>query len=129
MSLILEGPWPAPSVVTTLPNPKFSDVENHNSSVSRQRSMNNALYSYCKDEGTTLLTYTFTLTRMKSLELQAFAQAFMGYSIRLTDHKNQKWIVIFNNNPFERTEASRAQGPTGSEYDTVSLAFLGVKQS
>lgn len=125
--IILEGPWPGPSIVTQLPNPQFSDVENHNASVSRQRSMNNKLYSYCKDEGTSLLTYTFTLTRMKSLELQAFVQACIGFNIKLTNHKNEKWIVIFNNNPWERSEAQRGSGPTGAELDTVSLAFLGVK--
>lgn len=126
MSIILEGPWPAPSVATTLPNPKFSDTENHNVSVNRQRSMNGVLYSYVKDESTTLLTYTFTLSRMKSLELQAFIKAFIGYQIRLTDHKAQKWLVIFNNNPAEVTQASRAVGPTGTEYDTVTLTLLGA---
>jgi hypothetical protein len=127
MSIKLEGPWPLPSVVTQLPNPQFSDVENHQASVNRQRSMNGTLYTYCKDEGNTLLTYTFTLTRMKSLELQAFVRAMFDTAIRLTDHKGHKWSVIFNNNPFETDQASRAVGPVGNrEYDTVTLAFLGT---
>lgn len=121
----LEGPWPLPSVLTLLPNPLFSDVENRNATVNKQRSMNNKLYTYCKDEGTSLLTYTFTLTRMKSLELQAFTRALFGHKIKLTNHKGEVWIVIFNNNPFEVGQARKASGPTGNEVDSVSLAFLG----
>lgn len=126
MSIKLEAPWPAPSVVTLLPNPQFSDVEKHDQTVNRKRTMNNTLYTYARDSGGIKFTYTFSLTKMKSLELQAFIETMMGVQIKLTDHKNAVWLVYIENNPFEVSEARRAVGPTGNEFDSVSLSFEGT---
>jgi len=127
MSIKLEAPWPSPSVVTILPNPQFSDVQDTDQTVSRQRSMNNKVYTYAKVGGTSKLTYTFTLTRMKSLELQAFVETMIDQQVRLTNHKNEIWLVFIDNNPFEISQARRAAGPSGREFDSVSISFEGVK--
>jgi hypothetical protein len=124
----LEAPWPAPSVVTKLPDPQLSDVENHDQTVDRKRSMTNVVYSYAKDGGTGKLTYTFSLSRMKSLELQAFVETMIGQQIKMTNHKNEVWLVYIDNNPFEVSQARRAGGSPGNETDSVSLTFVGVKQ-
>lgn len=125
----LEAPWPAPSVVTLLPNPQLSDVENRDLTVGTQRSMNNKRYTYCKDGGTGKLTYTFALTRMKSLELQAFVETMIGQQIRMTNHKAEVWNVYIDNNPFEVAQSRRAGGSPGNETDSVSLTFEGVQIS
>lgn len=127
MSIKLEAPWPAPSVVTMLPNPLLSDVESRDQTVDHQRSMNNRLYTYGKDSGVERLTYTFDLTRMKSLELQAFVETMIGQQIKLTNHKAEIWYVYIDNNPFEASEARRAKGSPGNESDSVSITFEGER--
>lgn len=123
----LQAPWPAPSVTTLLPNPGFSDVEKRDQTVSTTRSMNNTLYSYARDGGTSLLTYTFLLSRMKSMELQRFVEVMIGQQILMTNHKNEQWVVTIANNPFEIQQSRRAVGPTGKESDSVTVQFEGIK--
>lgn len=127
MSVRLEAPWPAPSVITLLPSPNFSDVQTEDQTVNRQRSMNNTLYTYAKSGATSKLTYTFALSRMKSLELQNFVETMIDRQIKLTNHKSETWLVYIDNNPFEITQARRSVGPTGRELDTVSISFEGVR--
>jgi hypothetical protein len=124
----LEAPWPAPSVVTVMPNPQLSDVETRDQTVNRHRSMSNVLYSYAKDGGTSKLTYTFSVSRMKSLEVQAFVETMIGQQIKMTNHKNEVWFVYIDNNPFEASQSRRAGGSPGNETDSISLSFVGVKQ-
>lgn len=124
----LQGPWPAPSITTLLPNPKFSDVESRDQTVDRKRTMNNTLYTYAKDTGVSRLTYSFILTRAKSEELQAFVDALLGEEILVTNHKNEQWLVTIANNPFEVQQSGSFRGPTGNEFDAVTLILEGTKQ-
>jgi hypothetical protein len=122
----LQGPWPAPSILSILPNPQFSDVEKREQTITKSRSMNGTLYTYGNDTGVTQLTYTFSLTRAKSMELQRFMEVMLGHKMLLTNHKSENWIVTVQNNPFEIAQGRRGVGPTGREIDSVTIIFEGI---
>lgn len=124
----LDAPVPAINVTVILPNPRLSDVESRNQQIDKKRSMNNTLYTYCTDEGTGKLTYTWTLTRDKSLELQAFVQEFFADKVRITNHKGEVWEVYFDGNPFEIQQAGRQAG-VFREHHSVTITFEGVRVS
>lgn len=126
MSVLLQAPAPTIETTTTLPNPEFSDVENQQAEVEVRRSMNNTVRTYIKRKGRKALTYTFSLTRGKSLELRAFIEAYYSSEIYLTNHKDEKWFGNLTSNPFEFTGAGTHRTAPGNEYVTITLNFEGV---
>lgn len=122
MSLILQAPATNPETTTTLPNPEFSDVQSRKISVEVRRSMNNTKRTYVKSGTRQALSYSFTLHRAKALELRAFVLSYFRVPVYLTNHKDEKWIVYFTNNPIEFNGAGRG------ERTTVTLNFEGVQQ-
>lgn len=126
--MMLQAPYPAIETTSILPNPEFSDVQTGKSEIQIRRSMNNTKRTYVKSSTRELLSYTFSLTRGKSLELQAFIEAYYRFQIKLTNHKAEIWVVNIVNNPFEFTGAGRSASVYGQEYVTIPLELEGIKQ-
>lgn len=122
----LDAPLPAINVSIALPNPRLSDVEQKVQFIDKKRSMNNTLYTYANDHGLWRLTCSWTLTRNKSMELQAFVQEFLADKIRITNHKGDVYEVYMENNPFEIQQTGRQVG-SFKEHHSVSMTFEGVK--
>ncbi len=125
MSVILQAPVPQLETATILPNPEFSDVEAHQHSVIVKRSMNNTKRTYVRSSNRFLLTYTFRLTRGKALEFEAFVRCYYGSKIKMTNHKDEVWLVNFATNPFDFVGDSRAAGVPGNETMTVTVGLEG----
>lgn len=115
---IIQAPAHAPAYLTVLPDPQLTDVQQPNLAVNRKRSMTDIVYTYCKDEGTDRFTFNFTLSRAKSLELEAFIRQNMSVKW-LVEFGGHIYLVHLDSNPFEQ------QHQKG--FDAVTLIFEGTK--
>ena len=119
----LEAPYPTIQTISFLPDPTFNDSENEQISINKQYTMSGSIYTYVKTSNNRRkLTYNFELPILKSLELKAFIESYIGSKIKVTDHLDSIWIVQFTSNPFEYTTI----GP--QEYTTIQLELEGFKQ-
>lgn len=121
--IILQAPHELIQVTTLLPSPEFSDLQNTRGEINIKRSIGGQKYTYVKAKGRRKLTYSFVLTRLKAAELQNFLSLFVASKIRLTNHKNEIWVVNLMNDPFDFVR--KAKG----EITQVGLEFEGVKIS
>jgi len=118
--MILQAPWPGLTTTTVLPNPQFNDMQARQHGVTIKRAMDGTRYTYVHTtDSRHKLTYQFTMSRKKALELRAFVRAYYRSQIRLTNHKGEVWRVWFINNPFE-FETTGREGPQPGQ-ETVSL--------
>lgn len=124
----LDAPAPLYAVSTYLPNPKFSDVRQRLAQIDKKRAMTGRLFSYVNDEAVYRLTYNFDLVRLKSLELDAFLQAYLDSQIRINAHDGKIYVGYIEANPFEFQQQGRIQGATSKEHDAITLIFEGVLQ-
>ena len=124
--LILQAPYPGLASTTVLPDPQFNDAQAMQHGVTIQRAMDGTRYTHVHTtDGRHKLTYQFSMSRMKALELRAFIQAFFRSQVRLTNHKGEIWRVWFVNNPFEFDAVERAGGYPGDEMIAVTLECEG----
>ncbi len=124
--LILQAPYPGLASTTVLPDPQFNDAQAMQHGVTIQRAMDGTRYTHVHTtDSRHKLTYQFSLSRMKALELRAFIQAFFRSQVRLTNHKGEIWRVWFVNNPFEFDAVERAGGYPGDEMSAVTLECEG----
>ncbi len=121
MTVILQAPYPLVQTTTLLPDPDFSDSEGSVDEVAQKRSMTGILRTSVKTKNNRRrLTMSFTLARLKGLELRAFIQAYFYSKIRLTDHLDQVWIGNFTDNPFSFE--------SNKEMQNIQLTFEGIEQ-
>ena len=123
----LEAPLPVIQTISILPNPQESDTENLLNNLDVKRAMNGMKYSYVKSNPRRRLTYEFRLTRMKTLELQAFIESYFDSEIKITNHKDEVWHVRLVNNPFDFSNVGAAFGAPGREFANIQIQFEGVK--
>lgn len=124
--LMLQAPYPGLVATTVLPDPQFNDAQAKQHGVVNQRAMDGTCYTHIHTtDGRHKLTYQFSVSRMKGLELRTFIQAFFSSQVRLTNHKGEIWRVCFVNNPFEFDAAERAGGYPGDEMVSLTLEFEG----
>lgn len=123
--MILQAPYPTVVTTTILPDPEFNDGDAQRHSIDIKRSMDGTRRTYVKSNARRQLTYSFSMSRMKALELRAFIQAYYRAPILLIDHNESRWLVHFTNNPFEFDVDSRAGGWPGGEMQNIALEFEG----
>lgn len=128
MSVILQAPYPQLETASILPNPQMSDVQAQLHEVEVRRSMNNTKRTYVKSTDRELITHAYRITRGKSLELEAFINAYYGSKIKMVDHDDIAWLVYFGSNPFEFNGAGRAVGVPGDEMQTITVTYEGERQ-
>lgn len=128
---IIQAPYPTLQTSAVLPNPQFSDSESLLETVDKKRTMDGTLYTYVHHKsGRHKLSWTFSMTRNKGLELRAFIVAYFAAKILIRDHNDNVWIGNFTVNPFEFNTDQRAAPaispmPLG-ELQTITLEFEGV---
>jgi hypothetical protein len=122
--ILLQAPFSLIQTSVILPNPLLDDNESLVSDFTLRRTMSNVPYTYVKTTKNRRLRYTFTLNRMKALELEAFFDAYNGADIKMLNWKGEIWKVKLINNPIDFTQTRRAE-PGGDRTD-VNLEFEGV---
>lgn len=113
--------------VVTLPNPEFDDSESNADTLTIYRSMNNDIYTFVKVQPFKKLSYSFTLTRLKSIELRRFFDSEKSNKIEIQNHKTEIWIGYLITNPVQFTTVKRAE-PCGEQVE-VTLDFEAVRVS
>lgn len=126
MSLRLQAPYPAIQTTTLLPNPQKGDVQGRKHAMDVFRAIDGTRRTSVKSNDRHVLTYTFNLSRAKSLELQAFTHSYFTSKIRIRNHKNETWEGYFASNPIELTHAGN---DGASEFVEVQLQFDAVRIS
>jgi hypothetical protein len=123
--VMLQAPFNLIQTTVVLPNPLLNDNEGLVSNIMLRRSMDNTPYTYIKRSNSRVLKYTFTLNRLKALELEAFFDAYSGADIKMLNWKGELWKVKLITNPIDFVQTRRAE-PGGDQTD-VNLEFEGVK--
>jgi len=123
----LQSPYEGPEHIIELPKPLVGDTQNLVSDLLLKKSMNNISRTYIKRNDNQRLTYTFSMTRDKGLELESFFIYHNSDTIKLTNWKGEIWRVYLITNPIDFNQPRRGAncGPTVE----VDLEFEGLKLS
>lgn len=128
--LTLQAPLPGLTTTTVLPSPQFNDAQTLQHRVTLKRAMDGTRYTHVHTtDGRHKLTYQFSLSRRKALEVRAFVQTYYRSQIRLTNHKGEVWRVWFVNNPFEFEATGRGGTQPGDEAVSVTIECEGFLMS
>lgn len=122
--VLLQAPFELIQTSVILPNPLLDDTENLVSNLILRRSMDNTPRTYIQTSSSRRLRYTFTLNRMKALELEAFFNSYSGADIKMLNWKGEIWNVKLVTNPIDFVQTRRAE-PGGDRTD-VNVEFEGV---
>ena len=114
--------------LSVFPSPEFSDVENAPHILDIKRTITGVTRVYKKTAQTRILNYTLNLTKEKAMELRAFLIKYFDSDIKITNHKNEVWIVKLTNQPWVLNADQVAQNYYGNERVQIPLAFEGTKQ-
>lgn len=115
------------NAVITLPNPEFDDSQSNGDTLTIYRSMTNQIHTFVKVQPFKKLSYSFTLTRLKSIELRRFLNSERANKIEVQNHKTEIWIGYLLTNPVQFTTTKRAE-PCGEQVE-VTLDFEAVRVS
>lgn len=121
--VILESPYESPERTIVLPKPLVKDTENIVSDFNLKKSMNGVNRTYVKNNVNRRLTYTFSMKRKKSLELENFFWYHNSDSIKIRNWKGEIWRSYLITNPLDYNQPRR--GPIVE----IDLEFEGVKVS
>lgn len=125
--LQITAPWPGSEVRIYLPNPKFGDSESLAIEMNPKRAMDGTLYTYVKTKGLRRkLLMSFTMTRMKSLELNRFLLMYISSQLKIVDHLNRTWVGYVTSNPVEFNTSKRGATGGGDELVDVEIEFEGT---
>lgn len=91
--IILQAPHELIQTTTVLPNPRDNDTTSLTLGMNLHRSMDGTVRTYIKSNDRYRLQYEIEMTRSKSLELEAFFDAYFNENIRLTDWDNNVYVV------------------------------------
>lgn len=125
--MIFQAPFELIQSSMVVPNPLLDDTENLVSNLTLRRAMNGDTYTYVKTSNNRVLKLTFTVDRLKGLEMEAFFDAYNGSNIRMQDWKGRIWKTQIITNPIDFVQ-TRRYAP-GSDRTDVNLEFEGVKIS
>lgn len=123
--VLLQAPFNLIQTSVILPNPLLDDNESLISNLTLRRSMNGTPRTYVKTSKNRRLRYTFTMNRLKALELEGFCKAYNGTTIKMLNWKGEIWKVKLITNPIDFVQTRRYE-PGGDRTD-VNLEFEGVK--
>jgi len=121
MVCILQAPYPGSLFTLYLPKPLFDDAENIIADTVIKKSMSNITRSLIKTTCTRSLKYTFSLSKLKGIELKNFINLYNSEYIKLQNWKGEEWKVKLVTNPVEYVISDR-HGTT-----EVNLVFEGIK--
>lgn len=125
--LKITAPWPESDCRIYLPNPKFGDSESLAIDMSPKRAMDGTLYTYVKTKGLRRkLLMSFTMTRMKSIEVNRFLLIYISKQMQIVDHLSRTWVGYITSNPVEFNTSKRGSTGGGGELVDVEIEFEGV---
>lgn len=130
MTVILSAPASAPTALTVLPNPDFTDEQAHDIALEYEESIDGTPHTYIRNPSLQRISLTFSnVGRGKLQEVQEFIQLFHGTIIRLTDHNDVVWEGAIENEPVEFTHEVKSDLAGGPRYESggFSLSFIGLK--
>jgi hypothetical protein len=122
--VLLQAPFGLIQTSVIIPNPLLDDNQSLVSNLTLRRSMDNTVRTYVKKSLNHRLRYTFSLSRLKSLELEAFFDSYNGADIKMLNWKGEIWKVKLITNPVDFVQTGRAE-PGGDRTD-VNVEFEGV---
>ncbi len=122
--VLLQAPFELIQTSVIIPNPLLDDNQSLVSNLTLRRSMDNTVRTYVKKSPNSRLRYTFTLSRLKSLELEAFFDSYNGADIKMLNWKGEIWKVKLITNPVDFVQTRRAE-PNGDRTD-VNVEFEGI---
>jgi hypothetical protein len=123
----LNAPWPGPDCRVYLPNPKFGDSESLAIDMIPKRAMDGTLYTYIKTKGLRRkVVMSFTMTRLKSIELNRFLLMYISRQMKIVDHLSRTWVGYITSNPVEFNTSKRGSPGGGNEVVDVELEFEGT---
>ena len=125
--MTLQSPFEGPETIITLPKPLVGNTENIVSDLLLKKSMNGVKRTYIKTNESRRLTYTFSMTRDKGLELENFFKLHNGHKMRLTTWEAEVWRVNLITNPLDFNQPRR--GAVCGPQVEIDLEFEGVKLS
>jgi hypothetical protein len=125
--LEINAPWPESDCRVYLPNPKFGDSESLAIEINPKRAMDGTLYTYVKTKGLRRkVIMSFTMTRLKSIELNRFLLMYISKQMKIVDHLSRSWIGYITSNPVEFNTSKRGGSGGGGELVDVELEFEGT---
>jgi len=131
VSFQISAPYPNIQTTSLLPNPNFSDAEGATVELEIIRSMDGSKKVFRKTKNSRRkLVWSFTLKRLKALELREFVRAYFRSKCLIIDHNNRKWQGYLTSNPFNFSNDERAapaRGDVRSENTSIELEFEGVE--
>lgn len=119
--IVLQAPHELIVTTTVLPSPLVGDDEAPTTSLQLNRAIDGTVYTQGRIIGRYKFTYVWTLTRVKAIELIQFVNTFYTKNIRITNHKNEVWVVNVLTDPNEIAVMTRG------EFCTVKLELEGSK--
>lgn len=125
MSTEIKGPYPNPKVTIILPNPQFEDARASESKIQVKRTMTGRLITYVQSSDRVTLRLPFILSRMKSLELEAFINAYQSARWQVTLYDGSVWDAQLVGEPVIRAAVGRggSSSTTGKEVVEVALTL------
>lgn len=133
MAFTFIAPYPGYQTATTLPNPKWGDTEGALANLNMKKSIDGTTRTYVKRKGRRALSWTFTITRNKAMELREFVRSYHSSRIGITDHNGRNWLGWIMNNPLEITMEKHGnparQGLPQGELCSVTVEFEGMQIS
>lgn len=125
--LTITAPWPSTACRIYLPNPKFGDSESLAIDLNAKRAMDGTLYTYVKTKGLRRkLLMSFTMTRLKAIEVSRFLYMYHSQQMQIVDHLNRTWIGNITSNPVEFNTSKRGSPGGGDELVDGEIEFEGT---
>lgn len=121
MTTFISAPFPSNKVTVALPSAQLGDTTATEQSMSLQETMTGIVYTYIKSNDRRRLVMSFKLTRMKSLELQAFIRIYYRAEWKVVMYDNSVWHCKLINFPVQFKTSDRAAGQPGGEMVEVTL--------
>ena len=131
MAFSLQAPYPGLRVTTLLPNPLLGNSVSPAGSLDTKRAKDGTKYIYVKsrDQRRKYL-WTFSLSKDKVFELQAFFDAFNSNDIKIIDHDGIQYVGNFTTNPFEFESVRRSIASPGDfSINQIQIEFEGFEQT
>jgi len=130
---ILQGPYAEPVTQTYLPNAMWDDSESVAATVRYLEAMDGTQYAtVVSNNDRTLRLNWDSMSKDKFIELQEFVKAFAGDWVKVIDHRNRVWKVVFDTAGISATARGIRKIADVSrryEYGSVSLVMTGRKIS
>lgn len=123
MATEIQGPYPNPKVTIILPNPQFDDARASESTMQIKRTMTGRVITYVQSSNRVTLQLPFLLSRMKSLELEAFVNSYQSASWKLTLYDGSIWEAQLVGQPVVRSATGRAGSSTATGKESVEVTL------